>query len=374
MKRTPVLLLAVLLSMSLAPLCVTGCTYRNQAGAKDSDAGKSAEPEKAAASWYYFSDTGIHAATSPQEIPARKFTPWTEAVRVADACVIDGTPAFLINHLGIMTTATESGAAALHQEGSLFPASTAGGIYRSGESTLVRLYRNTFFSDGKAASGSDSANACIARYEGASGTFTPILSAPDFGLSKTAQCVALDRIGSMWYASFKDESAGKVDFAYLEFPALPTEKANGITGMRRISKDDYQKSVTPFAFKDAPEALVTLLAGIPADTAFNLKVHSPSAEAAETFVRDGTGTPVEGTALVSGEETAALFADGSFYFRPAKSDAKVAHLQLPALSRGYVYTDFVIAGKKILAAWEEQRFFETGRAGLLEISIPDGVY
>ena len=90
-------------------------------------------------------------------------------------------------------------------------------------------------------------------------------------------------------------------------------------------------------------------------------------------MREGTGTPVEGRALVSGHETAAPFADGSFYFRPAKSDAKVAHLQLPALSRGYVYTDFVIAGKKILAAWEEQRFFETGRAGLLEITLPDAV-
>ncbi len=40
--------------MSLAPLCVTGCTYRNQAGAKDSDAGKSAEPEKAADTLPFF--------------------------------------------------------------------------------------------------------------------------------------------------------------------------------------------------------------------------------------------------------------------------------------------------------------------------------
>ncbi len=374
MKRTLALPFALLLLSSLASFSLAGCTYRARAGSQESTDGQNAETADTAVAgshWYYFSDTGIHAAINPQDIPARKFKPWTEAVRVADSCEIDGTPSFLINRLGIMTTASGSGAAALHQEQSLFPASTAGALYRSNGETLVRLYRSSFFSDA-AKSGAD--NACIARYENSSGTFSPLLAPVDFGLTASAQCVALDRIGSMWYASFKDESAGKVDFTYLEFPAIPANKSDGFSGIQRISKEDYQKSVTPFAFSDAPEALVTLLAGIPEATPFSLRVHSASGEAAQTYVRTGMGTEVEGSALVSGKERAALFADGSFYFSPSATGGKVSRLQLPALSRGYVYTDFVIAGKKILAAWEEQRFFETGRAGLLEISIPDEVY
>lgn len=372
MKRTLALPFTLILLLSLASLSLAGCTYRARAGSPESTDGQSADAADTAVTgshWYYFSDTGIHAAVNPQDIPARKFKPWTEAVRVADSCEIDGTPSFLINRLGIMTTASETGAAALHQEGSLFPASTAGALYRSNGETLVRLYRSSFFSDAAGAG-----TACIARYETSSGTFSPMLAPVDFGLTPSAQCVALDRIGSMWYASFKDELAGKVDFTYLEFPSIPANKSDGFSGMQRISKEDYQKSVTPFAFADAPEALVTLLAGIPDATAFSLKVHSASGESAQTYVRAGTGTEVEGSALVSGKERAALFADGSFYFSPSASGGKVSRLQLPALSRGYVYTDFVIAGKKILAAWEEQRFFETGRAGLLEISIPDEVY
>jgi len=368
MKRTFALLSSLILIAS------TGCTYRSRAGSSDSGSSQAADAPSAISGshWYYFSDSGIHAASSPKEIPARVFRPWTEAVRVADSAVISGEPALLINRLGIMTTGTGTEAPALHREASLFPANTAGGIYRSGDSTLIRLYRSRFFADGKA-DASLPATACLARYDG--GSMTPFLSAPDFGLAASAQCVALDRIGSMWYASFKEESASRVDFTYLEFPSLP-DKGNteGIAGIKRISNETYQKSVSPFAFTDAPQGLVSLLAGIPADTAFSLRVHSRSGESSQTFIKDGEGTPVQGTAFVSGNGTAALFADGSFYFNPESSGGKITRLKLPTLSRGYVYTDFVLTGKKILAAWEEQRFFETGRAGLLEISIPDEVY
>jgi hypothetical protein len=376
MKRPLALLISLVLIVS------AGCTYRSQAGSSSSMAkGKSADDEAGPESvpishWFYFSDAGIHAAATPQEIPARTFRPWTEAIRVSDASTISGEPALLINRLGIMTTGNGSGAPSLHTA-PLFPACTAGGIYRSGNDTLVRLYRNSFFSDAKAPAPSGE-GVCLVRFDGKLGTFAPTLSAASFGLASSAQCVALDRVGSMWYASFKDESAGKVDFAYLEFPALPEgsrETATGIVdGMRRISSEDYQKSVAPFAFKDAPEALAQLLAGIPAGTAFTVKFHSLALESAQTFIKDGDGTPVNGTAFASDEESAALFADGTFYFRPGKTDGAVSVLQLPALARGYVYTDFVMIGRKLLAAWEEQRFFETGRAGLLEISIPDEVY
>ncbi len=371
MKRTIALLVSLALAVSLASVALAGCTYKNSAGIRDASGANAASPDAATVSgshWYYFSDSGIHAAASPQEIPARNFRPWTEAVRVADSCVIDGSPVLLINRLGIMTAGTENGGAALHRDEGLFPSYTAGGLYRSEGNTLVRLYRNSFFSDGAAST------SCLARFDGNSGSFTPLLASADFGLSATAQCVALDRIGSMWYASFKDEKDGKVDFTYLEFPAIPASGGKGVEGTRRVSKDDYQKSVTPFPFKDAPESIATLLAPIPEGTAFSLKVRSESADAAQTFVRDGSGTPVEGSAFVSRKGTAALFADGTFYFRPADSGKAASVLRLPTLSRGYVYTDFVLAGKKILAAWEEQRFFETGRAGILEISIPDEVY
>lgn len=333
--------------------------------------------------WYYFSDTGIHSAVDPSEIPARVFVPWTQAVRVSDAAIVNGTPALLINHLGLMTTTNGTTASALHTDPAFFSSATAGGVYSTGSGTAIRLYRNTFFADDKkaddsAANASDGSGTFLAAFDPDSGKFAPLLSAEDMGLPAEAQCVALDRIGSMWYASFKSEQNSKVEFTYLEFPALPSKKKSGsqadLSGIRKIPSADYQQSVTPFPFADAPDALKNLLSGIPESTAFNLRVRTETAPSAENYARAGNGNPVDGYAWLAENRAAALFADGTFYLKEGTDAEPCKVLHLPPLSRGYVYTHFIMAGKKMIAAWEEQRFYETGRAGLLEITIPDAVY
>lgn len=375
MKHTLALLAALLL------VTAAGCTYRHTAGASGSDNNGNTGNQSgvsSASGWYYFSDTGIHAASNPSEIPAKAFKPWTEAVRVADAAVINGMPSLLINKLGIMTTGSNSESPALHTSTELFPSNTAGGIYKPENGTFVRLYRNSFFSgkNGKADENKTD-SPCLARYEQDKGIFTSYLTASNFGLPKEAQCVALDRIGSMWYASFKNEHDGKVEFTYLEFAAIPEKKDDpgsvDLSGVQKISSDSYQKSVTPFSFKDAPEQLASILSDIPAGTGFSLKVYSPDGESAQSYVKAGEGTPVDGTAFVSDAKTAVLFADGTFYYRADNASGKAQVLHLPSLTRGYVYTSFILTGNRLLAAWEEQRFFETGRAGLLEITLPDAV-
>lgn len=370
-----------------AVLFSAGCAARGNPETAPADSGTNTEDANATggpspSGWYYFSDSGIHPAQNPADIPSRPFVPWTEAVRVSDTAIVDGMPAFLINRLGLMTTGSLDSPPALHTDASLFPSATAAAIYDTGSGTAVRLYRNSFFTGtGKAAAGAASSAAddsvCMARFEHGTGTFAVSLTAADFGLPRDAQCVTLDRIGSMWYAAFKYEQAGKVQFSYLEFESFPVRKAAGesadFTGTRKISSDAYQKSVTPFPYRDAPEAVMTLLAGVPETTGFNLRVYGPQSRSTETYIRAGEGTPVDGTAFVADGKTAVLFADGTFYLRTGDATAKVQTMRLPTLSNGYVYTSFVLSGKKLLVSWEEQRFFETGRAGLLEIVLPDGL-
>ena len=191
--------------------------------------------------WFYFSENGIHSVSSPSAIPATPFKPWTEAIRVSDVAMINSSPVLLINHLGIMTSGTPGSPPALHKD-SLFTGNTAAGIYKTDTGAAIRLYRNSFFSESK----NNNANlTCLALYDALAGTFTPLLRANDFGLNETNQCVALDRIGSRWYASFKDESSNKVDFTYLEFENFPLCDTNTSTfinsGTRKISSD--RKSV-----------------------------------------------------------------------------------------------------------------------------------
>lgn len=368
MKRIIPLLTAILLLSA-------GCAQRNSDNKADAEAtdtktmSESAIPQ--GAGWYYFSDTGIHPAPNPADIPARSFLPWTEAVRVSDAAIVNSVPALLINRLGLMTSGTGTEAPALHTD-SLFAGSTAAGILRTESGTAIRLYRNSFFGDGTASGD----GTFLADYDTATGTIRQSLSARDFALDDAAQCVALDRIGSMWYASFKLEKAGKVDFTYLEFESFPkkSESSYDLSGIRKISSESYQKSVAPFYWSDAPDQLKSLLANLPETTAFTLKVYSRSARSTQTYLRQGEGTPVDGYAYLSDDTSAVLFADGTFCYSADNSSGKTQTLKLPALSSGYVYTAFVISGKSLLAAWEEQRFFETGRAGLLATALPDTVY
>lgn len=361
----------LLLIITAFAIIASGCAGR----AASNGAARGASPKERGTLWFYFSDTGIHQAKSPAEIPARKFLPWTEAVRVSDAAIVDNAPALLINRLGLMTTGSAGGASALHTD-SLFSQATAAGICKTATGTAIRFYRNSFFAADGDASGSG--GPFLARYDAAAGTFSVLLKAQDLAQDPDAQCVALDRLDSDWFASFKTDKGGKVEFNYLKFAQIPEREASGaapdISGMRTISKDEYQRSVTPTAVSRGPEALASLLAKIPSQAPLALRVYSRSMKSTRAYARAGDGDALEGTAYVSDDKAAVLFADGTFYICPDNSSGKVHTIKLPALSQGYVYTTFVLAGNTLLAAWEEQRFFETGRAGILETPLPDGVY
>jgi hypothetical protein len=366
MKRYIVLIAAVL------GLFATGCAGRK---APEPTASENA-PKQRVSLWFYFSDSGIHQAKSPADIPARKFLPWTEAIRVSDAAIVENSPALLINRLGLMTSGSSDSASALHTD-SLFQTATAAGICKTDTGTAIRFYRNSFFAADSGEQG-DSGGVCLAGYAPDSGKFSVVLRAADLGRDGEAQCVALDRVGPSWFASFKSERGGKVDFSYLTFASIPergpSDSSPDITGVRTISKDEYQRSVTPAAVSSAGESLVSLLSKIPSLPPLTLRVYSRSMKSTRVYTRSGEGTSVEGWAYVSDDKTAVLFADGTFCVCPDNSSGTVHTLKLPALSTGYVYTSFILTGSTLLAAWEEQRFFETGRAGILEIPLPEGVY
>ncbi len=138
--------------------------------------------------------------------------------------------------------------------------------------------------------------------------------------------------------------------------------------------DAFQKAVSPAPVADAPDGVRNILGKLPDTLVYAVKLYSDGTRSTQTYARRGEGTPLEGTAFVSASSTAVLFSDGTFYYGPNAAEGDVKTIQLPALSRGYVYTSFLVSGKSLIAAWEEQRFFETGRTGILVTRIPDGVY
>lgn len=354
-----------------------GCSGRIPKGGRGTaptvTAGGSPDTDRPHSSgWYYFSDKGIHAARSPSDIPPRPFTPWTEAVRVADMASIGGIPSLLINRIGVMSGASEAAKATLRADASILPSVTAGGFIQFDGMTGIRIYRNSFFAEGS----KPGDNPFLLRYSPDTQPFTGWMRPADMGISDGAQCVSLDRIGSMWYAAFKVENKGRVEFTYLEFENFPEVDRDNpdLSGIRKIDADSYRTAITPFPYSGIPERIASLLSGIAPDASIQLHVYSVARQTVQVWIREGAGAALEGKAITSGEKTAILFPDGTFYLDIGNSPGKPLVLRLPSLSAGYVYTYFIISGNTLISAWEEQRFFETGRAGLLEISLPDGIY
>lgn len=315
--------------------------------------------------WYYFSKEGIHSAASPSAIPSTGFVPWTEATRVVDMTEIDGKPAFLINRLGVMIGGD---GATLYRLPETYASSSVGGFVREGGQVGLRVYRNTTFSD----AASSFLMPFVIRFFPETGRFDPWAFPRELGADPESNCVALDRIGSMWYASFKHERDSRVEFLYLELERLPVAASDGERAPARvISADSWRSAVRPFSVSEMTEPLAGLFSSIPKTAALSVRARSPDAPTVQTWAREGTGEPIEAEAIVSGTHAAALFSDGTFV---VFTGTETRAFTLPRLSSGYAYGCFMITGPTLLASWEERRFFETGRAGLLEISLPDGVY
>ena len=49
-------------------------------------------------------------------------------------------------------------------------------------------------------------------------------------------------------------------------------------------------------------------------------------------------------------------------------------IRLPVLPENFVYSDFVITGTSLYAAWEETSFYKIGRSGFLYVDLENTLY
>lgn len=328
---------------------------------------ESVEPEATNGKpWYYFSDQGIHAVSSPRSIPARSFVPWTEAVRVSDVAVLPDGPVFLINRLGVMAPGSQYIPPVLAEDRNFFPGQTAAGFVLTGDYVAIHLYRNSFFSQTAGTSGDD----YLIRYSPVTATFSPLARTSNLGLPPESQCSGLEYAEDRWYAAFKVQRDNRTEFVYRSFSTLPPEQAIDPSGSETLEAAVYQEAVMPRSWGALPEQLRTLLTAIPESTPLSIRLYPAGRGTTRTYIRDGEGNYREGYAYIHGSEAAVLFSDGTLFLDRNGMKA----YKLPPLSGGYRYTGFLVSGTVLLAAWEEQRFYETGRAGILEIPLPNEVY
>ena len=132
----------------------------------------------------------------------------------------------------------------------------------------------------------------------------------------------------------------------------------------------YQQAVSPLPLEALPDRFSAIIERIPPDVPLSVRLYPNGRGTTRTYVRTDTKPVRQGYALEHDSLAAILFADGTLYVH----QEKVNIFKLPELTNGYRYTGFILSDRLLLAAWEEQRFYETGRAGILEILLPDGGY
>lgn len=349
----------IVINAALCILILSSCNNRQSA--------VPSTPAEPSSPWYYFDEDSVRSALDPAAIPFPGFQAWTEARRAASVGFMEGTPVLLVNKLGLIYPDSENGVRLVGDK-TMFRERTSGSLHAWNGEVAVRLYRNSFFSS-QTTNGTEPFLVTVTE-----GSLLLRLYPADLGLAPEAQCVALDRVGSMWYAAFKQEKADRIDFTYLEFEYLPEMDKGGtvirLPTIRRISADTWRTSISPFPVEQADRAIRDLVSLLPDNTALSLQVNRATGSGPVLYTRRGEEPALEGIALQDDGITALLFADGTFYYsQEGRSGVRV--LSLPKLSRGYVYGPFILSGNRLIAAWEERRFFETGRAGLLEADLSD---
>ncbi len=332
--------------------------------------------DEPAIQWYYFVPSDkfqILPVNSITEVPKTEFKPWTEAETVVNFGLYYENPLILINKAGILSTKDFPDAEKLVTIPE-FKDKTIAGFYKTNLGTMIRFYTNTVFSDIY----DFDTGFCLYRYNSIEKKITPVISAEHFNLKKIAQLTNLS-FNKKWYASFKTEINNQIEFNYFEFASFSDilEK-----NYRTISQQEFiDRTNVKFLHKKTeknspfPEITKKLLE-CEYDN-LNIKIFAEELKDKLVFFKSDMDSTYKENCKITANTLefsnskdkikAILFNNGKLLYSKNNQNWKVK--ELPALPENFVYTSFVIEKNKILAAWEEQNFFQIGKSGLLKINL-----
>jgi hypothetical protein len=239
------------------------------------------------------------------------------------------------------------------------------------------VYRNSLFADASGGDGPEPPNLVRLR-PGAEGYQADFVRPPFQALAPGWQVVSVARPpGGPYWLEWKRAAGDRTEFAYTSFDVATGDE-------KTISREEFRAayggvSLEGFVAREG-RALDLLVSRIASGGREGDYLH--------ISVGVGGGGGVGGVATHylrmpagSGEATRqvavfaetgralALEADGTL-LAAADGSAEVRSSRLPALPRGFVYSDLFVTGTTLVAAWEQVDFYQVGRAGLLITPIP----
>ena len=356
----------------------------------------SVEITKSNHTWYYFSSSGFDDVDRPQNAPQQVQKPWTESIRISsannEACTVNSeSKAYaVVNRLGILSFKDDT--IYLSQDTNVFADRTADNLVFLNNVPVFSVYKSAFFNDTILApdyKDDSSAHLFLLQFDTNAKLAFPLINCNNLTDKTNSEVTDFYWNGLEWCCSLKTISDVKNEFSYFRFKPLvplltlsPSSAENKID-IEECDADFFRNCRIHYAYKDAPDRIKKLLSGFDTKLPFVIEVKNAGGSSPRIFensVKNSTEKELNAKAILSANWSAALFEDGTLFLEGAlpgkhilRSGMPVA-IRLPKLPVGFVYSDFVISGTTLYAAWEESSFYKTGRAGFLQVNLERTLY
>ena len=340
--------------------------------------------------WYYFDDSNILPVDKPQNVPVKQFIPWTEAIRISSANNSTNSSYAIVNRLGMLCFNGKR--FSLEKDISLFSERTSQNLVFFNDTPIFSVYKSAFFNNTilePSYSEDDSQHYFLVQFDDVSKISYPVINSTNLTDKQGYEVTDFYWNGHEWCCSIKTISDTKNEFSYIRFKplipllALSPSTAEGKIDIEECDVDFFRNSRVHHNYSDSPDRIKKLLSGFDTKLPFIIEVKNAGGSSPRIFeniVAGSTEKELNAKAILSASWSAALFEDGTLFLEgalPGKHilrSGKTVAIRLPKLPVGYVYSDFVISGTTLYAAWEETSFYKTGRAGFLQVNLDRTLY
>lgn len=389
--------LAAIIALNLVCVLFSGC--KNKDKAKEDQKIVEIGTQKTDHVWYYFNQDGFVQVDSPRNAPFAGSFPYTEAVRISSAnngaTGPDGTvKAYaLANRLGVICFENDNISVA--KDVNVFANRTAANLVFIDGTPLFSVYKSAFFNDtiSSAAYKNDtSAHLFLVQFDDTSKISYPVINSTNLTELTNAEVTDFYWNGKEWFCCIKSvsgDASGKTDFSYIKFtPAAPITSISPVSAedlitVKQSSVNEFREVMNVKPYAQAPERIRNMLQNFDKTIPFIIEVKSAAGSSPRIYENEAPGsfeTELKAKAIISQSWSAALFEDGTLFIEgalPGKHilrSGKPVAIRLPKLDEGYVYSDFVISGTTLYAAWEETDFYKVSRSGFLSVDLDSTLY
>ena len=383
----------ILAFITISTFLALGCSKKQAALPVETP---TVEIKKGNHSWYYFSDQTFKQIDKPQNTPIVPMLPWTEALRISSANNAADSEAAVnkayavVNRLGILCF--ENDKISISKDLTLFNDRTAGNLVFLNNTPLFSVYKSSFFNDtitDPNYKNNQDQHLFLVQFDDIACISYPLINCTNISEAPNAEVTDFVWDGLNFLCSVKSITDVKNAFSYVSFkPTVPLLTLSPSTSKEQLvisasDADAFRAAKYQHEYQTAPERVKSLLTGFSNDLPFTIEVKTAGGTSPRIYQNSIPGSKekeLQAKAILAQSWSAALFEDGTLFIEGALPDkhilrnGKPVAIRLPKLPDNFVYSDFVISGTTLYAAWEESVFYKTGRSGFLEVNLDKTLY